>query len=69
MLQARGHSRKREFSAVFHRNGVDYLRQFSSSYSFGAGRLRVGLIQPRGRTRRYKRFTRKIEDLRFQISA
>jgi hypothetical protein len=33
MLQARGHSWKREFSAVFPRNGVNYLRQISSSFT------------------------------------
>jgi hypothetical protein len=48
MLQPRGHSWRREFSAVFDRNGSIIRDSSVHHYSFGAGRLRVGLIHPRG---------------------
>jgi hypothetical protein len=62
MLQARGHSWRREFSAVFDRNRVDYLRRFSSSLLIWCRKATRRFNTPSRRTLRCKRFTRKIED-------
>ena len=58
MLQARGHSWKREFSLVFDRNGVAYPRRFGSSL----------LIWCRNATRRFNTLLgSQIPDLRSRI--
>ena len=58
MLQAQGHNYKREFSAILIAMGLVNHDGSVDRYSFGAGRLRVGLIQSGWQALRCKRFTR-----------